>query len=533
MHGAIEKKNRSDEGRLAFVELDNHSRDLLRTTFPVLKGKLKPVLDAFYEKVRSNPETAQMFTSNEHMERAANLQMKHWERLFLAKFDSEYFDSVTRIAITHNKLGLEPKWYLGGYSFIIGLLHKVASEAVGKTLFNDRRDDYIKFITAMDKAILLDAEISVTLYLEEQEKEFKSRLEELAGQFEEVITAIADRTAKTAESLGNSAKVLLDQANGTSSQADEAERGAGLATSNVQTVAAATEEMSASIAEISRQVANSSSVAREAAEKARSTDKIVQGLSSAAERIGEVVGLIQTIAGQTNLLALNATIEAARAGDAGKGFAVVASEVKGLANQTAKSTEDIRQQVIQIQTVAKEALTAIQDIAQTVVTVEQASGAIAAAIDEQTAVTKDISKNIAEAANATSVVTQASGRVTGAAKTTAEAAQGVAQSAAETLKNAEALKSESMSFLSKIRNADRRSEDRQDSSTQCSVSIAGTKRSGRLRDISAKGAGITIDLSGISVDVGTSGTLSIEGRRDPVKFSVTSLRPNGISVKFN
>ena len=172
----------------------------------------------------------------------------------------------------------------------------------------------------------------------------------------------------------------------------------------MQTVASAAEELSASISEIARQVAQSSEIADQAVQDANRTDSIVKTLADGAQKIGDVVGLISTIAGQTNLLALNATIEAARAGDAGKGFAVVASEVKSLANQTAKATEDISQQVAQIQVATKEAVTAIEAISQTIGEVSRIATAIAAAVEEQGAATQEIARNVHEAASGTQQV---------------------------------------------------------------------------------------------------------------------------------
>lgn len=180
---------------------------------------------------------------------------------------------------------------------------------------------------------------------------------------------------------------------------------------NVETVAAAAEELTYSIREISQRVIESSRIAEDAVSHAQKTNAIVEGLNTASGKIGHVVGLITDIAGQTNLLALNATIEAARAGDAGKGFAVVASEVKNLADQTARATEEISEQINSIQTSTGAAVTAIQQISHTIKQISDISTAIAAAVEEQSAATGEISRNIQQAAAGTQEVAEAIDRM--------------------------------------------------------------------------------------------------------------------------
>jgi methyl-accepting chemotaxis protein len=173
---------------------------------------------------------------------------------------------------------------------------------------------------------------------------------------------------------------------------------------NIQTVAAATEELSASIGEISRQINDSLSISGEAMERARSTNTLIDGLASSVTRISTVVQLINDIASQTNLLALNATIEAARAGDAGKGFAVVANEVKSLANQTGRATGEIGAQIQEVQSATTNAVSAIRSIVEIINRINGSSATIASAIEQQTAATQEISRNVNEAANGADAV---------------------------------------------------------------------------------------------------------------------------------
>jgi len=176
------------------------------------------------------------------------------------------------------------------------------------------------------------------------------------------------------------------------------------ASTNVQTVAVATEQLTASIAEISQQVVSSADTARYAAEEANKVTEKVQGLTEAADKIGEIVVLINDIAAQTNLLALNATIEAARAGDAGKGFAVVASEVKVLATQTGKATEEISSQIAEIQVATRDAAEAISAITETINGINSTASSIASAVEQQTAATQEISRNVDQAALGTQML---------------------------------------------------------------------------------------------------------------------------------
>ena len=194
------------------------------------------------------------------------------------------------------------------------------------------------------------------------------------------------------------------------------------ASNNVGTVAAAAEELSSSVAEISRQVARSSEIASKAVGDAERTNATVQALSTGAEKIGEVVKLIHSIAAQTNLLALNATIEAARAGESGRGFAVVASEVKALANQTAKATEEISAQVAAMQASTSDAVAAIGGITQTIAQMSEITAGISASIEQQGDATREIARNIQSVAAGSSEINANIGSVTSAAAATGKAA---------------------------------------------------------------------------------------------------------------
>ncbi|CAO3360630.1 methyl-accepting chemotaxis protein [Azospirillum palustre] len=267
----------------------------------------------------------------------------------------------------------------------------------------------------------------------------------VTGQLE-VLTNAADQMQQTAQLMNRTAESTHER---TAAVANASE----VASGNVQTVAAAADELTASIAEISRQIEQANGVAGEAVEQVARTNTTVEGLSSAATKIGEVAHLITGIASQTNLLALNATIEAARAGEAGKGFAVVANEVKNLAASTARATEEITAQIQDIQAASTETVTAIRSIGNTIRSISQISATIAAAVEQQSAATREIARNTQEAAQGTSQVSSHISGVEAAARDTEAAADQVKNAAAALSGEASSLHAQVGGFLASIRTA--------------------------------------------------------------------------------
>jgi len=275
----------------------------------------------------------------------------------------------------------------------------------------------------------------------------------LAEQFEAAVRAVVTSVSKSAVSMEDNAKTFSATAARAQTQAKAVAKASDEASGNVQTVAAAAEELSASIREIGQQVSHSTKISERAVTEVGHTDTTVQGLAVAAQKIGDVVKLINDIAGQTNLLALNATIEAARAGEAGKGFAVVASEVKSLATQTAKATEDIAQQVAAIQTATDASVQAIQEIGRTIGEINQIATTIASAVEEQDAATKEIARSVQQASRGTGEVSANIAGVSQAAGDTGAAAAQVQSAAADLAVQGDRLRTEVDKFLSELRAA--------------------------------------------------------------------------------
>ncbi|UEM08795.1 methyl-accepting chemotaxis protein [Bradyrhizobium barranii subsp. barranii] len=271
-------------------------------------------------------------------------------------------------------------------------------------------------------------------------RQFESRI----GQMVQTLSSASGELETTARSMSGTAAEAQTQAGSASTLADQVGGG-------VQTVAAAAEELNASIREINRQVEQATRATEQAVVTVKETDSTMRALADGADRIGEVIGLITSIAGQTNLLALNATIEAARAGESGRGFAVVASEVKNLASQTAKATEEISAQITEIQGATQKAVSAIDGIVKTIEEVSSINRVIAAAIEEQNKATAEIANTVQHRAEATSTVTRNIATVSSAANETGRAASGVLKAAANLSSQSTSLTSEVDGFISKVR----------------------------------------------------------------------------------
>jgi methyl-accepting chemotaxis protein len=322
-----------------------------------------------------------------------------------------------------------------------------------------RRDEVGDIASAVEKFKVKSAEkardqAEAKLQQEQiQARQRKAEMIKLADDFENAVGEIVETVSSAATELEASAGTLTATAERAQEITTMVAAASEEAFSNVQSVASATEEMASSVNEISRQVHESARMAGEAVDQARTTNDRVSELSKAAARIGDVVELINTIAGQTNLLALNATIEAARAGEAGRGFAVVASEVKALAEQTAKATGEIGQQITGIQSATQESVNSIKAISGTIERLSEISSTIAAAVEEQGAATQEISRNVQQAAQGTQ---QVSTNITGVQRGASETGSASSQvlSAAKSLSvDSNRLRLEVGKFLDSVRAA--------------------------------------------------------------------------------
>jgi methyl-accepting chemotaxis protein len=451
-HGtAATRTNESDdrEIRLRFMRINARTGELLREFWKIVEPALPGILEGFYNHLTRESQLANLIGRDAPRLKAA--QGAHWARLFNGRFDHDYMQGVRTIGLIHNKIGLEPRWYIGGYNFV---LSQIAALAVRQ--YRWKPIHLADVLAAVNCAVMLDMDIAISVYQEAMLADRQRQQDKITAaiqDFDRQMKNVLDTVGASAANLQGAANTLTTSAEKSTQQSNAVAAASEEASTNVQAVASATEELTSSIAEIGRQVTESTKITGIAVEQASRSGATIQELAKAAQRIGDVIELINTIAGQTNLLALNATIEAARAGEAGRGFAVVASEVKALAEQTARATGEIGQQIIAIQEATKQSVGSIQEIGSTIASVNEIATTIAAAIEEQGTATSEIARNVQEAARGTQAVSNNISSVSETAGETGQTATKLLLSANELSQQSHMLRTQVEGFFAAIRSA--------------------------------------------------------------------------------
>jgi methyl-accepting chemotaxis protein len=373
--------------RLDFVGLVGEERAALGRARPAISASLDGALDKFYKKATATPETAKFFASEAHVKSAKARQVRHWDQIASGEFDEKYVEAVTAIGKTHARLGLEPRWYIGGYALIMeSIIKAVVEKHLEGFLYKKKAKDISIEVTAIMKAAFVDMDYAISVYLDalqEQRAIGEAERQALAAQQDEALSALdrsltglakGDLTATLGAALApqfdglksnfNSALGTLDKALGSIVlAADETSGNAGELVTAVDDMARRTEQQAASLEQTAAALEEITTISKEAAvrteearrvvghatEEARKSGEVVEQAVSAmsaieesSRKITQIISVIDQISFQTNLLALNAGVEAARAGDAGKGFAVVAQEVRELAQKSADAAKEIK-----------------------------------------------------------------------------------------------------------------------------------------------------------------------------------------------
>lgn len=386
--------------RLEFLRIDENAKKSMQDFFATINGDVPAIVENFYSHLSGFQETQSIIDKHSNVRTLTDAQRQHWENMFSGEYSDSYMERALTVGRVHDVIGLEPRWYLGGYFMLIEQMLQTYLRKNGV-----KNAKVMDGVGAMLRSVCLDIDLAMMTYIESGElRKIREQLlqmsDEILDESDQTIQSVSDQTALMQENVDHLSEAQIEL----QKQVDFATESLNHTLNSIQTVAAATEELDASSQSIAGQVQSSEEIAQNAIEQSRRSQETVNSLETSAQEIASVVALVQNIASQTRLLALNATIEAARAGEAGKGFAVVAQEVKNLAAETEKAIDQVNMQSGQIREATERAVHEIEITNQLIQQMGESVGHISEAVEQQTAATTEISSSATSASDSTSHV---------------------------------------------------------------------------------------------------------------------------------
>ena len=501
--------------------------ELRRRANAVLPG----IIDDFYVVAVETPGISELLRGDGKIAALKSAQLDHWSRLLMGRFDDEYLQSARRVGIAHFRAGLEAAWYVRSYGLVLRSTVERLQAGRRRRLFGLRGGEADRAISTLIGVCMIDMEMALSTYWRELDVRRHRMLDQILNSIDaqaiEVIGNVVQFTGDLQTSVGR----LKTATRGVQQGTGAAAAASGRSEASAQAVADASSQLHNAIEEISHQVSGACAVVEAAVAEATQARNVIDELGQAAEKIGGILGLIREIAAQTNLLALNATIEAARAGDAGKGFAVVAQEVKGLANQSARSAEDIGAKVDAIRDVAASAMRTITRVADSVQQLAEVNISIATAVEQQAAATQEISRNVGTVASVAQDVTGLMAgvdRETVTANEVAHAVDAGAERVREALEQLPSLLKRVVRLSSA--EVDRRGNRRRPCLIELDAVIDGRPQRVKMYNIGVGGALIaTAD----EVKAGVPAMLSLPAYTTRIAGRVVGASPQGLHISFD